>query len=529
MRTTVTLLLLFLTLILGSSANAQISPGELAAVHSKLEGMSNCTKCHELGDKVTNAKCLACHTELKARIDQNKGYHASTDARGKKCTECHSDHHGLNFQILRFDKDKFNHNLAGYPLTGAHAKRVCRDCHNPEFIANNAVKVKKFTFLGLRTDCLGCHKDYHQQTLSPTCTNCHGMDAFKPVTKFSHSATRFPLVGMHQTVACVKCHAITTKNGVTFQAFAGINFSNCTSCHSDIHQNKFGQNCRQCHSEVSFHTIKAMSNFDHSKTNYNLEDKHLAVPCSSCHKNNVTAPLKHDRCTDCHQDYHEKQFLVNNVVTDCSHCHSTKGYDQTSFTVEQHNQGRFRLEGAHLATPCFSCHKKTEKWSFRQIGIVCTDCHKNIHERFLAAKFYPDGNCRTCHNPSRWNDITFDHSGTGFALAGVHAIKDCRICHMKPDSTGNVIQRFSGLSTACATCHQDVHFKQFEVNGLTNCLKCHTFDQWAILNFDHNSTAFKLDGKHKNVPCAKCHKSITDGQNTYVLYKIKEYRCENCH
>ena len=117
--------------ILSYSANAQISPGSLAAVHSHLEGMSNCTKCHELGDKVTNAKCLACHTELKARVDQNKGYHVSSEVRGKNCTNCHSDHHGVNFQILRFDKEKFNHNLAGFALTDAHAKKTCKDCHKP--------------------------------------------------------------------------------------------------------------------------------------------------------------------------------------------------------------------------------------------------------------------------------------------------------------------------------------------------------------------------------------------------------------
>jgi len=518
-----------LIVIFNSSAIAQISPGSLAAVHSQLEGMSNCTKCHELGNKVTNAKCLSCHTELKARIDQNKGYHSSSEIRGKNCSGCHSDHHGLTFQILRFDKEKFNHNLAGFTLTGAHAKKSCKDCHKPEFITSKPIKAKKLTYLGLQTVCLACHTDYHQQTLSSSCNNCHGDDTFKPAVKFNHAVTRYPLAGMHQTVECVKCHPITTKNGAKFQEFSGIGFANCTNCHEDIHQNKFGQNCRQCHSEVSFHAIRSMSNFDHSKTNFRLEDKHIIVPCASCHKANLTTPIKYTFCTDCHKDYHNNQFTRNGVVTDCSVCHSTKGFDQFSYTVEQHNQGRFPLEGAHLATPCFTCHKKTEKWSFREIGFRCNDCHKNIHEGYLNAKFYPDGSCTTCHNSSRWSEINFDHSVTTFPLKGVHAIRDCRICHLKPDSSGLVIQKFTGLSIACASCHQDVHFKQFEDNGLTNCLKCHNFDIWKIDNFDHNTTAFKLDGKHQNVPCVKCHKKITDGQNTYVLYKIKEWKCENCH
>jgi hypothetical protein len=518
-----------LLLVLTGSAEAQISPGDLAAVHSHLEGLSNCTKCHDLGNKVSNQKCLACHTEVKARIDQKKGYHSSAAVRGKTCASCHNDHHGTTFQIVRFSKEKFDHNQAGYALTGAHAKKGCSDCHKPARIANKAVKAKKFTYLGLNTACTGCHEDYHQNTLSATCTDCHGVDAFKPVTKFSHAATRFPLAGSHQAVPCEKCHPVTTKNGVKFQAFSGIQFANCTSCHPDVHQNKFGQNCRQCHTEVSFHAIRSMTNFDHSKTNFRLEDKHLIVPCASCHKGNVTAPLKHTYCTDCHQDYHNRQFVKEGAVTDCSDCHSTKGFDQTSFTTDRHDLGRFRLEGAHLATPCFSCHKKTEKWNFREIGILCTDCHTNVHENVLSTKFYPDGNCTTCHNPSRWSEIKFDHSVTTFALAGVHAIRDCRICHMKPDSTGLIVQKFSGLSPACSGCHTDVHFKQFEDNGITTCTRCHTFDKWKIEKFDHNKTAFKLDGKHRDVPCIKCHKNITVAQNTYVLYKIKERKCEDCH
>ena len=112
-------LLIFLT---GSVVNGQISPGKLAAVHAHLEGISNCTKCHELGDKVTDAKCLGCHTEVKSRIDQKKGYHFSSEVRGKNCFSCHNDHHGLTFQILKFDKTKFNHDLSGFKLTGIHVK-----------------------------------------------------------------------------------------------------------------------------------------------------------------------------------------------------------------------------------------------------------------------------------------------------------------------------------------------------------------------------------------------------------------------
>jgi hypothetical protein len=47
--------------------------------------------------------------------------------------------------------------------------------------------------------------------------------------------------------------------------------------------------------------------------------------------------------------------------------------------------------------------------------------------------------------------------------------------------------------------------------------------------FDHNKTAFRLDGKHVNVPCAGCHKPQTEGNVTFTLYKLKDFRCESCH
>lgn len=44
------------SLILNAGIFAQLSPGELSKPHSKLEGLSNCTKCHELGEQVKKRK-----------------------------------------------------------------------------------------------------------------------------------------------------------------------------------------------------------------------------------------------------------------------------------------------------------------------------------------------------------------------------------------------------------------------------------------------------------------------------------------
>jgi hypothetical protein len=521
--------LLFIVLASFLSATAQISPGELSTPHANLEGLSNCTKCHVLGNKVSNEKCLACHTEIQKRISVQKGYHISSDVKGKQCTACHSDHHGKNFQLIRFEISRFDHNLTGYPLSIPHAKKECKECHSTKNIADQNIRAKNYTYLGTGDECINCHTDYHQKSLSSDCLNCHNADSFRPATRFNHSTAKFKLVGKHITVDCSKCHRIEMTDGKKFQKFKGLEFADCNSCHKDPHQNKFGRNCSQCHSEDSFKAVKVSKYFDHNKTDFKLVDKHLAVNCQSCHKSRFTDPLKHDRCTDCHADYHKKQFVKNGVAPDCSKCHNEKGFTIFSYTIEQHKAGTFPLRGAHEAIPCIDCHRKGKEWNFNGIGINCKNCHKDVHQGIISAKYYPDANCKICHAEGRWNDITFDHSKTDFILTGSHSRQECRACHFRKESDATVTQKFSGLAKNCTECHTDNHFRQFEKNGITNCLSCHDTETWKASKFNHNNTAFKLDGKHINVACAKCHKPQQEGTNFYIRYKLKEFKCESCH
>lgn len=508
---------------------AQISPGDLAQVHAHLEGMSNCTKCHTLGAKVSNDKCLACHKEIKVRIDQKKGYHSSPKVYGKTCTICHSDHHGRNYDILHFDRTKFDHNTAGYKLEGAHAKQACADCHKPANIADPVLKKKKITYLGLNSECLSCHEDYHQKSLSNACANCHTNEKFKPASKFNHTKSKFQLKGKHADVTCVECHKKSVRNGKDFQQFTGIPFKNCANCHKDPHNNQFGQNCTQCHSEESFKAVKGIGNFDHSKTGYPLTGRHVIVTCKACHKVSLTTPLPHSKCTDCHTDYHKGDFKKMGVVTDCRDCHSDNGFNESNFTIEQHNNGVFRLQGAHLATPCFACHKKTNDWSFRNIGSTCSDCHQDIHAGFLNPKYYPGANCTKCHTENRWNEVAFDHAQTKFAITGAHEKQTCRSCHGKNVSEDPKIFKFTGLQQTCTSCHEDNHAGQYAVDGFTDCARCHTSNNWTLTNFDHNKTRFPLDGKHVNVACNDCHKMVDASPKPYRQYKFKDVRCENCH
>ncbi len=598
--------IIFLFLLLSmKEAEAQISPGDLSNAHKNLEGMTNCTLGHDLGNKVTNDKCLNCHKEIKSLISRKKGYHVSKDVKGKDCASCHSDHNGRNFDMVRFNEKKFNHSLAGYELTGAHIKIDCRQCHKPDFIEDVSLKKRKETYLGLKQECLSCHKDRHQKTLGNDCAKCHTTDGFKPASKFNHDKTDYALIGKHKTVQCIECHKKETRNGAEFQIFSGIIFKNCNNCHTDAHKNNLGQNCKECHNEQSFTSLGALAKFNHNKTQFQLKGKHNKINCKACHKiednplsvfqdrkgvltNNcdvchkdihegkfgtkcidchnensfrkqgslssfnhnltdyalkgkhlevdckkchisdkMTDPLPHANCASCHKEYHEFQFKKDGINPDCGKCHNVEGFSGSLFTIEEHSKTQFPLDGAHIATPCFACHKQEAKWKFKNIGERCIDCHKDIHSSQIAEKWYPNKSCDQCHTTSAWTDNKFDHSKTAFKLEGLHLKQNCRECH-KPDAE-HKYGKFEGISTTCSGCHENVHLNQFEVKGITDCSRCHNFDAWTMKTFDHNKTKFKLDGKHINVKCSACHIEVIKDNKKIIQYKFDNFECKVCH
>jgi len=529
MRKAIAILGFLLAVTSLSPVPGQISPGELTRAHSNLEGISNCKKCHDIGKKVSSAKCLECHVEINRLQTTRKGYHNSPEVVGKECFSCHSEHNGRNFSIIHFDSIGFKHSLAGYELVGKHSKINCSDCHKPALVKDKISQLKKGkSYLGLRQDCLSCHKDYHQGTLPSNCAKCHNNNAFKPAEKFSHANTKYPLRGKHADVDCIKCHKLTERNGEKFQEFAGVRFQNCTDCHRDPHESRFGTDCRKCHSEESFHSIPAIKTFDHSKTNYPLEGKHVYLDCKTCHKQAYTVKIKHDKCTDCHKDYHKDQFKKTGSSPECSECHTLKGFTPSGFTIERHNQSVFVLDGAHLATPCISCHKKTGEWNFRLPSHKCIDCHENIHGKLISEKYMPLNDCKTCHSTQIWSAIRFDHKKTSFELSGKHATLSCRNCHF-PQAPGEAPkQRFAGMKQDCLSCHKDEHQGQFPQDQSPYCAKCHTYDNWKISRFNHDNTRYKLDGKHVNVECGKCHPRIA-GEKPYTLYKTNKLLCKDCH
>ncbi len=523
-----------ITFIVSMKANAQISPGNLTVAHANLEGLSNCTKCHVLGKQVENYKCLACHTEIKQLMDEGKGYHASSEVKNQKCFKCHSEHHGRSFRIINFVPKTFNHDLTGFNLEGKHAQLKCEECHQVKFIQNPKLFDKRNgTYLGLSTKCVSCHEDVHQNTLGTDCSSCHNTIKFNPTVKFNHDNAKFRLIGAHVKVACIKCHEKTTLNGKPFQKFTGLDFKNCSPCHADVHHGQFGSNCIRCHNEKSFLVVNR-NTFNHDKTRYPLRGAHVSVSCKACHGSNPLSKPKFAKCTDCHKDEHFGEFTVNNFIEDCKDCHAVESFKSTIFTINEHNKGKFKLTGAHLAVSCQSCHFKLSKnqWHFKNIGTSCIDCHANVHGDELTAKFLHDNKCQACHVTDDWNIVNFNHNLTGFKLEGKHASVSCADCHEEKSSNGKVTFKFKSTNSDCITCHHDVHFGQFNSEKIGNtpvCENCHGFNNWKPIKFDHERTAFPLKGAHEKVKCSACHKKVDVDGNEFIQYKLRDFKCASCH
>ena len=506
---------------------AQISPGDLTNAHSNLEGISNCTKCHEIGEKVLSLKCLDCHKEIKQLINTNNGYHSYSEVKKRECASCHNEHHGRNFRIINFSEDGFDHSKTGFNLTGAHSKKECKDCHQAKFISDSKLKKRSKTHLGLDQKCASCHEDSHQGTLGKVCSNCHSTEKFKPASSFNHNNAAFKLTGTHEKVDCAKCHPTEKKNGKDFVKLKGLNFANCSACHADVHKGAFGADCKSCHSTSGFSIINQQA-FDHNKTKYSLIGKHQKVKCNDCHKGTYKEKPLFAKCTDCHKDYHKGDFTSNSIVKDCKNCHSEFGFTPAKFTIEDHNKMKFIIDGSHLAVACRQCHYKVDEWKFRDIGFKCQDCHKNIHGNEISEKFLPENKCEFCHQTINWRTVTFNHDSTKFALLGKHQSITCGNCHYR-EANSEKIFKFKSLTLDCEQCHKDIHFGQFRFDNITECSRCHGFVDWKANKFDHSKAKFKNDGAHQKLECAKCHKTNNSNGTPFVLYKIKNFKCIDCH
>jgi len=472
----------------GQPLNAQqISPGNLSSAHQDLEGIRNCTKCHDLGRPgIANGKCLDCHTPLRNRIQRGKGYHATVARRN--CAQCHKNHFGTDFREVQLDTATFDHTATGFALEGSHRETACRDCHTQAYITASDVRAFKGkhgaltkTLLGVGASCTTCHESdnvHDKQFPSRACQDCHTATTWDEATRFDHDQARYKLKGRHRQVQCMECHhTAPLESGVSTIQFVNLSFAKCESCHADQHRGAMAETCSACHTTAGWHQINDSSfegRFDHANTAFPLAGAHAEVECESCHgkparrtelvrmtytsesvRFTYPHPVARD-CSSCHLDYHERVFTSSPGGAVCSNCHGEAGWLPTTYDIERHNRdSTFVLVGAHLAVPCGSCHDpatgSNRKQQFRLERQDCHSCHEQDDPH--AGQFTEVG-CETCHDTESFAISAFDHAATRYPLDGAHRWAQCASCHREErGSDGSFVRRYKPLGTECTDCH----------------------------------------------------------------------------
>lgn len=544
---------LALMILSACAANAQISPGPLARAHQSLSGDANCIKCHEVSAKTPTFRCLECHKEIAAELQQNRGLHATyprSGAPGSACVKCHSDHNGADFQMVHWDPTPkgFDHSKTGYVLDGKHVGVTCRSCHKAQNISEQERKLLggkdlNHTWLGLSTGCASCHKDPHEGRFGATCTQCHSTVDWKAAKiekeTFDHSKTRYPLTGAHIKTSCQSCH---TAGADGLPRYAGIKFSSCSDCHTDPHKGEFKQSCDSCHNTSTWKKSSIDTKFDHSKTGYPLLGKHLDVPCLTCHAGgDFKAKIPHERCADCHKpDPHGGQFLKRPDGGRCESCHTVAGWKPSTYSVADHAKSGFPLVFPHATVKCEDCHKPAGKETRYKIKFAqCVDCHEDEHQGQFAAAPWRN-RCEQCHNGATFKTTNYtmaEHRKSSFPLTGGHEAVACVDCHKPPEGSKVALYHFNNLT--CVTCHEDIHKGEFkEQMGKLDksgkplgCEACHTTKEWdEVAKFDHAQTKFPLEGSHRAVTCTDCHKPPNLELNMlHVRFTSAPTACSDCH
>lgn len=260
--------------------------------------------------------------------------------------------------------------------------------------------------------------------------------------------------------------------------------------------------CEACHTTTSWNVLKTSMDFDHNKDTYfELEGRHQAVSCRSCHSDLVFAGTK-KQCVHCHQDLHRGRLGIQ-----CGDCHRPSGWKPFD-VIAMHAQTRFPLTGRHAVTSCGNCHKEKNQNEFTGVTTECSGCHlkeylATSNPSHSANQFSLD--CQSCHTPFSWkSSMGHEHARQGFPLTGGHSGVDCRSCH---------VAGYKNTSTACAACHLPDYNSAADPNHAasgfsTDCRMCHSLNPgWAPASFDHAGTNYQLTGAHQTIKnqCRSCH------------------------
>ena len=370
--------------------------------------------------KVECAKCHATAAVATARDAKGEPIPQWKPLPHGDCVSCHKDPHSGRFPGAcskchvtagwhQIGKQNFNHDLTRYPLRGKHAAVACTSCHDPKKPGSDKPKFAR---------CTDCHQDAHagKATLlgeAVDCAACHTVEGFdRPTyTVEAHTRSKYPLLGRHAAAACEKCHvtlastpAVVAGWGKSRVVMRPIH-ATCASCHADPHRGRFEpagvrphkESCLFCHGMDTFHPSKYDGAL-HLTCVFPLQGAHRAVPCQACHEelkapasgaslladSSRLRPLHFDNprrlCADCHANPHGDQFAHRRDKGACDGCHDDAAFAPAP-KFDHNRDARYKLEGAHLKTPCASCHVPHRQADghnaaiYRPLSSRCEGCH----------------------------------------------------------------------------------------------------------------------------------------------------------
>ena len=414
--------------------------------------------------KLILAACAFAGVIACANIAPRSGWRADLgpvvphDTFPADCSLCHL---GGSWSKIKPDFQYDHEKETGYKLVGSHSTAQCLRCHN------DRGPVKDFSDKG----CRGCHEDVHRGQLGTMCQTCHNEDTWRPLQAIAeHARTRFPLIGGHAGVDCTKCHPNASEG------FFPLPSIECEACHSqDVTRSQgldhvalgLTQGCAKCHTPVAW----IPAGFSHPAS-FPLTAGHFGVSCSQCHTTpGVFTGLSTD-CVSCHLSDYQGTTNPNHTAagfgTNCRTCHSTAGWGSGQF---QH-PATMPLTQAHGGLQCNQCH--TTPGVFTGLSPACVSCHLPEYQATTNPAHAAAGfgtNCQTCHTPTLWTNGNFNHPSS-FPLTFGHAGHPCTACHTTPGT-------YSGLSTACISCHQAEFQQGHNGQGNTNCRQCHNTRRWT--------------------------------------------------
>jgi hypothetical protein len=370
----------------------------------------------------------------------------------------------------------------------------------------------------------------HGPSLAIPCENCHTAAGWRPiraVPEFDHNKTKYPLRGMHEKVQCTQCHVKPVFTDVG---------KNCADCHADIHSRQMGSDCARCHTVQGWNL--APQQVKEHQNRFPLFGAHAAVECEACHKSAAVGVFigLSTECISCHLQDYRNTTNPNHVAAKfspkCDQCHSFDSWLGAKF---DHSTTGFLLTNGHANLPCASCHINNNY----NLQIAPTDCgnagchlttwqQTNNPPHPKAGPTFAAANCSNCHNTTGWNNVTFDHSTTGFLLTNGHANVPCVSCHISNNYNLQIVPTDCGNAGCHLTKWQQtttpVHSTSGPAFQPSNCANCHTTVGWDAASFDHSTTGFALVGTHMSptpTPCASCHVN-----NNYTLNSAD---CMGCH